>query len=95
MPIHTVYDEASGGTVVVRHDTDPNSNEATLTAQAMIAFETNRAAIVRNTASVAVANPTNAQVVAGLKDALRQLSDLERQNNALMRLVLGLLDGTD
>ena len=70
-------------------------NRKALEAQALIAFDTNRAAIVRNTASVAVANPTNAQVVAGLKDALRQLSALEQQNNALMRLVLGLLDGTD
>lgn len=93
MGVHEVWDAA--GNLISRVDSDPNGYEAALTAQALAAFTTNRAAIVRNTAAVAVANPTNAQVVAGLKDALRQLSDLERQNNALMRLVLGLLDGTD
>lgn len=71
------------------------ANMATLTAQAIAAFNLNRAAITRNAASVAVANPTNAQVVAGLKDALNQLSQLEQQNNAIMRLLLGILDGTN
>jgi hypothetical protein len=72
-----------------------NPNRQTLQTQALAAFTANRAAVTRNTASVAVANPTNAQVVAALKDALRQLSALEQQNNAIMRLLLGMLDGTD
>jgi hypothetical protein len=72
-----------------------NPNRQTLQTQALAAFTQNRANITRNTASIAVANPTNAQVVAALKDALGQLSQLEAQNNAIMRLVLGMLDGTD
>lgn len=70
-------------------------NRAALEAQAIAAFLQNRANITRNTSSIAVANPTNAQVVAALKDALGQLSQLEAQNNAIMRLLLGLLDGTN
>jgi hypothetical protein len=72
-----------------------NPNRQQLQTDAVAAFLQNRANITRNKASIAVANPTNAQVVNALKDALGQLSQLEAQNNALMRLVLGMLDGTD
>jgi hypothetical protein len=58
-----------------------NANLATLKAQALAAFNTNRAAI-------AAANPTTAQVIA-------QVKNLSAQNNAIMRIVLGLLDGTN
>jgi hypothetical protein len=45
-------------------------------------------AISGNITALGVANPTNAQVVA-------QVKALTRQNNALIRIVLGLLDTTD
>jgi hypothetical protein len=54
---------------------------STLQAQAENALAQNRAAI-------AAAAPTNAQVIA-------QVKNLSAQNNALIRLVLGLLDATD
>jgi len=57
------------------------ANTDTLHAQATTALAQNRAAI----AAVA---PTNAQVIA-------QVKNLSAQNNALIRLVLGLLDATD
>jgi hypothetical protein len=58
-----------------------NANRDTLHAQATTALAQNRAAI-------AAAAPTNAQVIA-------QVKNLSAQNNALIRLVLGLLDATD
>jgi hypothetical protein len=57
------------------------ANTDTLHAQATTALAQNRAAI-------AAAAPTNAQVIA-------QVKNLSAQNNALIRLVLGLLDATD
>jgi len=57
------------------------ANTDTLHAQAENALAQNRAAI-------AAAAPTNAQVIA-------QVKALSAQNNALIRLVLGLLDATD
>lgn len=54
------------------------ANTDTLHAQAAAALAQNRAAI-------AATAPTNAQVVA-------QVKNLSAQNNALIRLVLGLLD---
>ena len=68
--------------VDVEHTPTPEqTNFATLTHQALAAFNTNRRAI-------AATNPTNAQVVA-------QVKNLSAQNNAIMRLLLGLLGGTD
>ena len=58
-----------------------NTNRATLQQQATTAMAQNRAA-------VAATAPTNAQVIA-------QVKNLSAQNNALIRLVLGLLDATD
>lgn len=58
-----------------------HTNEATLTAQATAALAQNRAAI-------AATAPTNAQVIA-------QVKALSAQNNALIRLVLGLLTEID
>jgi hypothetical protein len=45
-------------------------------------------AIGGNITALGVGSPTNAQVVA-------QVKALTRQNNALIRIVLGLLDSTD
>lgn len=45
-------------------------------------------AIGGNIAALNVASPTNAQVVA-------QVKALTRQNNALIRIILGALDSTD
>jgi hypothetical protein len=58
-----------------------NPNRQALTEQAIAAFNTNRQAI-------AATNPTTAQVVT-------QVKNLSAQNNAIMRLLLGLLDGVD
>jgi hypothetical protein len=57
------------------------ANTDTLHAQA-------NAALAQNRAAIAAASPTNAQVIA-------QVKNLSAQNNALIRLVLGLLDATD
>lgn len=57
------------------------ANTDTLHAQASAALAQNRAAI-------AATAPTNAQVIA-------QVKNLSAQNNALIRLVLGLLDAKD
>lgn len=46
-----------------------------------------QAAMAQNTAAVNATNPTNAQVVA-------QVKNLSAQNNQIIRLLLGLLDGT-
>ena len=56
-------------------------NADTLHAQA-------HAALAQNRAAISAAAPTNAQVIA-------QVKNLSAQNNALIRLVLGLLDATD
>ena len=56
-------------------------NYDTIVAQAV-------GALVSNTAYIDLATPTNAQVAA-------QVKALTRQNNKIIRLVLGRLDGTD
>jgi hypothetical protein len=60
-----------------------HTNRATLEQQAQAALEQNKAAIAANPAAVTLAQ------VAG------QVQALSAQNNALIRLVLGLLDSTD
>jgi len=60
--------------------TTVGANRSALYEHALAAFNTNRRAI-------AATNPTNAQVVT-------QVKNLSAQNNAIMRLLLGLLDGT-
>ena len=59
-----------------------NGNEETLRNQAIVAMQGNRDFL--NIAGT----PTNAQVLA-------QVKALTRQNNGVMRMLLGLLDGTD
>lgn len=88
----------SGQTVVICHDPavtqtalqaavdahvaiDEGGNRATIEQQAATALANNRTFL-------AIASPTNAQVVA-------QAKALTRQNNALIRLILGKLDATD
>jgi hypothetical protein len=58
-----------------------NANEETLRSQALTALQSNRDFID-------LAPPTNAQVVA-------QVKALSRQNNGIIRQLLGFLDGTD
>jgi hypothetical protein len=58
-----------------------DGNRTTLTDRAATALQGNRDFL-------ALASPTNAQTLA-------QVKDLTRQNTALIRLLLGLLDGTD
>jgi riboflavin biosynthesis pyrimidine reductase len=58
-----------------------SGNKTTLTDRAT-------SALVANRDFLALASPTQA-------DALAQIKDLTRQNTALIRLILGLLDGTD
>jgi hypothetical protein len=60
-----------------------HTNRTTLETQATAALAQNRTAIAANPATVTLAQ------VAG------QVQELSRQNNALIRLVLGLLDATD
>jgi hypothetical protein len=59
-----------------------NANEETLRNQAIVAMQGNRDFL--NIAGT----PTQAQVLA-------QVKALTRQNNGVMRMLLGLLDGTD
>ena len=77
---HAIYD-VNGNLLNTIPDTPEQINAATLRAQAQSALAANRTAL-------AVTNPTNAQLVA-------QVKALTRQNNALIRLALSLLDGTD
>lgn len=58
-----------------------DGNRATLQQQA-------QAALAANRTFVAIASPTNAQVAA-------QVKALTRQNNGIIRLLLGQFDGTD
>lgn len=60
---------------------DEDGNRTTLEQRAANALQTNRDFL-------ALATPTNAQVVA-------QVKALTRQNNGIIRLLLGRLDGTD
>lgn len=57
------------------------ANETTLRERALAALDTNRAYIART-------SPTAAQTAA-------QVKALSQQNNSLIRLLLGRLDGTD
>ncbi len=69
------------GTDVVSIPTTAQVNQTTLQTQAANALTT-------NSAFLAIAAPTNAQVLA-------QTKALTRQTSALIRLTLGLLDSTD
>jgi hypothetical protein len=71
--------DADGNPVFEERIIYANANRQALTERAIAAFNTNRTAI-------AATNPTNAQVVA-------QVKNLSAQNNAIMRLLLGMLDG--
>jgi hypothetical protein len=75
-------------------DSQADANAATLHLQALAALATNLEDIDWNTAALAVANPTNAQVVAQLKEVTRQSSAHAKQLNALIRLQIGQLDAT-
>lgn len=85
----------ANGNLIKRVDTDPHGNEATLIAQGLAALAQNRAYMTQNTASLAIANPTNAQVISAVRSLLAQASALEAQNNAIIRLILQQLDGTN
>lgn len=88
MSTHTTvvntYDAAGNinGTRTITYETsDAEDNSQAISAAATAALSTNRA-------FVALASPTNAQVVA-------QVKALSRQNNGIIRLLLSQLDGTD
>lgn len=66
---------------VVRRIVCRNLNEETLQNQALQALQNNRDFL-------AITTPTNAQVLA-------QVKALSRQNNGIIRQLLGFLDGTD
>ena len=70
------------------------ANKATLLSQAQAAIATNTAAIAVDRTALAVASPTNAQVVAFVKMLAQRDIDVSLQLNAIIRLILGLLDGT-
>ena len=77
-------DDATGREVwrsVFRLPSATEQNRQSITDQARQALDTNRA-------FTAISAPTNAQVAAEVKA-------LARQNNGIIRLLLGLLDGTD
>jgi hypothetical protein len=80
MRIETYTASTLTGTVTIP-DPPEVVNEATLRTQAFAALAANRTAL-------AVATPTNAQLIG-------QVKALTRQNNALIRLALNLLDGPD
>jgi hypothetical protein len=75
-----VLDPATSEACIVRCESI-NTNDATLRQQASTALQANRDFL-------AIAAPTQAQ-------ALAQIKALTRQNNGLIRHMLGLLDGTD
>jgi len=66
---------------VQRRMASRNANEETLQEQAIQALQNNRDFL-------AIGTPTNAQVLA-------QVRALTRQNNGIIRQLLGFLDGTD
>lgn len=75
-------------------DATANTNRKTLAEQAAAALATNRVDIETNNAALAVANPTNAQVVAQVKELTRQSTAQARQLNALIRMTLNQTDET-
>ena len=82
----TIGTDAGGHQVwasLVRTPTPEETNLATLQAQAAAAMATNRTAIAAPTGGVTLAQ------------AVGQIKALSAQNNALIRIVLGLLDATN
>lgn len=81
--IDETVDETTGQTTRTERQVDVTAevNQRTIEDQALAALTANRTYIDR-------ASPTAAQTTA-------QVKALSRQNNALIRLLLGQLDGTD
>lgn len=80
--VETYQDGQLLGTRTVNYEVSPEQvNDETLRQQALTALAANRTYIGR-------ASPTAAQQTA-------QIKALTQQNNGLIRLLLGLLDGTD
>lgn len=75
-------------------DADRDANKATLTQQALAALSANLNDVATNDAALLVANPTNAQLVAQVKELTRQSTRGAKQRNALIRLLLDKLDAT-
>jgi uncharacterized protein with WD repeat len=76
-------------------DLQQETNRKSLQDQALVALQSNLDDIARNDAAIAVAAPTNAQVISQMKELSRQSSRQAKQINALIRLALGKLDSTD
>lgn len=73
--------DAAAYAIVHAAETAAQSNRATLTGRAQTALQANRDFL-------AITSPTNTQAVA-------QVQALTRQNTAIIRLLLGLVDGID
>lgn len=71
---------------------DAEQNRSVLRQQGLTALVTNMQDIARNDIALAVANPTQAQITAQVKELTRQSTYHAQQLNALIRLVLNKLD---
>jgi len=81
-------EEAAQHVLAVDHATQQAATVALIAANTDTLHAQATTALAQNRAAIAAAAPTNAQVIA-------QVKNLSAQNIALIRLVLGLLDATD
>lgn len=70
-------------------------NSDAIQKAAAAALATNRAIVSGADAYLAITSPSAAQVAAQVRGLTQAVRALAQQDNGLIRLVLGLLDGTD